>query len=189
MGDHKIDITSTKAERVAFIRHLLDDIKSLEYMLENNLIEDDIVRIGAEQEFCLVNSSWRPANNAVGIFERINDEHFTTELAKYNLEINLDPVKLEKGAFKEVKNQLYTVLKKAKKYAEEQDSKVILTGILPTISMHELDLDYMTPAPRYYALNDVMKASKGSDFRMHFNGVDEFTIKHNSVMFEENTSK
>ena len=56
MGDLNINKLGANANRAAFIRHLLNDVKALELMLERNLIENDIVRIGAEQEFCLVNS-------------------------------------------------------------------------------------------------------------------------------------
>ena len=89
MGDHKVETFIDKELRGRFIRHLLDDIKALDMMLEEDLIENDIVRIGSEQEFCLVNENWRPAKNAEEILKKINDPHFTTELARYNLEIKL----------------------------------------------------------------------------------------------------
>ncbi|AOR27328.1 signal transduction protein [Formosa sp. Hel1_33_131] len=153
------------------------------------MIEDDIVRIGAEQEFCLVNEYWRPAKNALEVLEAINDSHFTTELARFNLEINLDPIELKTDAFKKVENQLKSLLEKAKTAANNNNTKILLTGILPSISKHELDLEFMTPFDRYYALNEVLKKAKGENFRMNFAGVDDLPIMHNSVMFEAcNTS-
>ena len=94
MGDQKVNLESDNHARADFLGHLIDDVKSLEHMFENGMIEDDIIRIGAEQEFCLVNELWHPAKNALEVLEEINDPHFTTELARYNLEINLDPIKL-----------------------------------------------------------------------------------------------
>ena len=50
MGEHISESKFDQAERKAFVQHLLDDIKALEVLLDQNLIESDVVRIGAEQE-------------------------------------------------------------------------------------------------------------------------------------------
>ncbi len=189
MGDHKINAKSNDQARMNFLAHLIDDLKSLEYMSEKGMIEDDIVRIGAEQEFCLVNDHWRPDINALDVLKEIDDPHFTTELARYNLEINLDPQELCGDAFARMENQIRALLEKADAVVKRKKSKIVLTGILPSISQHEVKLDFMTPDKRYYALNDMLKEARGSDFRLNLLGVDELSIKHNSVMFEAcNTS-
>ena len=59
MGDHIVNNESKGELRSDLIRHLLNDIEALEHMLREGMIEDDIIRIGAEQEFCLVNDNWR----------------------------------------------------------------------------------------------------------------------------------
>ena len=160
-----------------------------EYLYKNDLIEREPIRIGAEQEFCLVNEHWRPAKNAVEILEAIKDEHFTTELAAFNLEINLDPFELKDKAFTEMGKQLKGLLSHAEKVAAEHGSKIVLSGILPSISEEEVSLDYMTPNVRYYALNDKMKELRGGDFRMLLSGVNELSIFHDTVMYEAcNTS-
>lgn len=189
MGDHNINIKEGDRARVDFLAHLLDDLKSLDHMLKKGMIEDDIVRIGAEQEFCLVDEQWRPAVNALDVLKEIDDPHFTTEIARYNLEINLDPLELNGDVFAIAEDQVRTLLKKAQKAAKKNKSNIILTGILPSISKHQLKLEYMTPDKRYYALNDVLKEARGGAFRLHLLGVDELSIMHNSVMFEScNTS-
>jgi CBS domain-containing protein len=189
MGEHQVKKAGDHSNRKKFINHLLSDIAALEQMLRMNMIEDDVVRIGAEQEFCLVNEHWRPAVTSGEILEEINDPHFTTELARFNLEINLDPVELRSNCFSIVEDQLRTMLKKARDAASEHNSLVLLTGILPTISKNELAFEYMTPNPRYWALNDMIRELRGSDFELYFKGVDELSIIHDSVLFEAcNTS-
>lgn len=189
MGEQNIHVNTSDEDRLVFLQHLLNDLKALERMHKEGMIEDDTIRIGAEQEFCLVNEQWRPAFNAMDVLSELDDPHFTTELARFNLEINLDPVQLTGGAFSQMGTQLEQLLKKAEVAANKHGSKIVLTGILPSISMHELELDFMTPLDRYYALNDLIKKARGGNFRMHFSGVDEFSINHNSVMFEAcNTS-
>ncbi|NND77852.1 MAG: CBS domain-containing protein [Flavobacteriales bacterium] len=189
MGDHVTNRKLDKRSRAVFIKDLLDDLKALEIMLEQGLIEDDIVRIGSEQEFCLVNKNWRPSKRSIEILEAIDDPHFTTELARFDLEINQDPAELKDDCFNKVEEQLRELLNKANDIAAQQNTKILLTGILPTISMNELKFEYMTPNPRYWALNDTMRELRGSDFDLHLKGVDELTVSHNSVLFEAcNTS-
>jgi len=180
-----LDVNSRKH----FIRNLLDDIKALEIMLQKDMIESGIHRIGAEQEFCLVSKNWRPQKNANKLIKAIDDPHFTTELARFNLEANLDPFVLKGDCFSELQNQLEVLLSKAKTEAEKLDTYLLLTGILPTISKTELSFDYLTPLPRYLALNEMVKGFRGSDFQMRIKGVDELSITHDSILMEScNTS-
>ncbi len=184
MGEQKVKSISDNLARANFIRHLLNDVNALELMLEKGLIESGVTRIGSEQEFCLVNKNWRPSKKSGEILNDINDSHFTTEIALFNLEINLDPIELKQDAFSQVENQLMNLLEKAKIIAKKNNNRIILTGILPTISKKELEFKYMTPNPRYWMLNDMLKELRGTNFRLHLRGVDELFIKHDSVMFE-----
>ncbi len=189
MGEHISKSRFDDLEREAFVGHLLSDIKSLEHLLEENLIEDDIVRIGAEQEMCLVNNDYRPSGKSLNLLKNIDDPYFTTELASYNLEANLDPFQLGNDCFSKVEKQLKTLLKKANTEAEKLNMKILLTGILPTISKNELGIDHMTPIPRYYKLNEVLTSFRGDHFALKIKGVDELTLRHDSVLFEAcNTS-
>jgi len=189
MGEHTVNEANNKRARSTFIRHLLDDIEALEQMLAANLIENDKYRIGAEQEFCLLTDAWRPAKNGELLLQKINDPHFTSELARYNLEINLDPVLLGGNCFTLISQQVKSLLNKADHVAADHNTKVLLTGILPTISKNELEFDYMTPNERYWALNNIVKGLRGADLQLQIRGVDQLAVTHDSVLFEAcNTS-
>ncbi|MGB0525862.1 MAG: CBS domain-containing protein [Flammeovirgaceae bacterium] len=175
--------------RQQFIKHLLDDVKTLERMLEQNLFESGTQRIGAEQEFCLIDETLYPSFKAIEILDAIQDDHFTTELAKYNLEINLDPQELGPKCLQHMRQQLEELLAKAQEKAEEHKSNILLTGILPTIRKSELDFEYMTPNPRYHILDEIIRQLRGGDFYLHIQGIDELATLHESVLFEAcNTS-
>ncbi|MDH5367305.1 MAG: CBS domain-containing protein [Cyclobacteriaceae bacterium] len=189
MGEQNVNSAIDNKARSVFIKSLLNDISALDIMLEKDLIESDITRIGAEQEFCLVTENWRPSKKAVEILNDINDSHFTTELALYNLEINLDPVEMSSNCFSHLEKQLNTLLSKARNASKKHNTNIILTGILPTISKNELQFDYMTPNPRYWELNNMIRKLRGTDFELHIRGVDELSLIHDSVLFEAcNTS-
>lgn len=93
MGEQSVSVVKGKKQMQEFVSHLLNDVQALEYMLENDWFESDIMRIGAEQEMCLVDSStFKPAPINVEVMETMpNYSWLTTELARFNLETNLTP--------------------------------------------------------------------------------------------------
>lgn len=189
MGEQRVKKQVNTEQRIAFMRHLLRDVQALEMMLEQKMFETGITRIGAEQECCIVTPTWRPAECAQELLEKVQDDHFTTELAKYNIEVNLDPMELTGNCFSLMENHLREMLDKGQQVARSLDSSLLLTGILPTISKHELEFDFMTPNPRYWALNEMIKRSRGTDFSLYIRGIDELSVQHDSVLFEAcNTS-
>ncbi len=189
MGDQSIQTAFSDVQKARFSAQLLEDLEALEYLLKNDKIEKGITRIGAEQEFCLVDDNGRPSTVAMELLDEIANDHFTSELALFNLEINLDPLKLEGDAFSRMQAQLESLLSLAKEKGKKKQVGIILTGILPTITKRELEVDYMTPAPRYFALNDRLKELKQGSFSLYLAGVDELSVKHENVLFEAcNTS-
>ena len=188
MGDQQIS-PLTSQDKKDFLRHLLDDIQALETMIEEGMIESGQTRIGAEQEYCLVRKDLRPAMTGPDILPVLNNPFFTAELAKWNLEINLSPQDAGPGCFQRMEEQLNSLLDLAHDSAEAFDSRVILTGILPTIRKSELDFDNMTPNPRYRVLDNILKELRGEQFSLNIEGVDEVSLKADSILYEAcNTS-
>ena len=190
MGSQSVKAITSQKERKKYIYHLLNDVKALEKMVEEDLFEKNIQRVGAEQELCITNNNFRPSFNALKILEKIKDPHFATELALFNLEINLDPVELSGKCFSSIEKQLKALLDKAYTAAESiDDNKILLSGILPTLKKKDLILENMTPFERYKIINDVLKNIRGDDFKLRIRGVDEMILKHDSILFEAcNTS-
>jgi len=153
------------------------------------MIEHGIQRIGVEQELCLVDATWRPAPIIMEFLSKINDAHFTTELARFNLEINLDPITFTSNCLSKLEQSLYHYIDKTGKILQQFDSKAILTGILPTIRNKDLGIANMTPLDRYRALANSLRKLRQGMFEFHINGADELVTAHDSVMFEScNTS-
>ncbi len=189
MGNLNVTRLISKADKAAFIHQLTRDIEALELMLKDGLIEKEPIRIGAEQEFCIVNHDFYPNNNSLTLLDDINDDHFTTEIGNYNLEINSDPLELKGDCFSKLHEQLSGLLQKAKAVCDKHDTKIILTGILPTLSLKYISDEHMTKIQRYTVLNEALKDSRKQDFSIHIKGVDELNLLHSSVMLEAcNTS-
>ena len=189
MGLQAINNSSNDSERLKFINHLLDDVEALEYMIANDMFEKGIERIGAEQEFCIVNRDMTPSDKSIEILDALDDEHFTTELAKYNLELNLPPLELKNDCFSRMEKFLWNKMEHTFAVADKFDSSIVFTGILPTISYEEISKKYMTPFDRYNLLGKIIKDARGEDFELHLQGVDELNMKHDCIMLEAcNTS-
>lgn len=189
MGSLDVFVLNKKKDKSHYIYQLLKDIEALDMMIDQNLIEKTPVRIGAEQEFCLVDHEFMPQKNSLQVLETINDEHFTTEIGQYNLEINSDPILFDKDCFSKLHKQLKELLEKAKTAAAQHDTRICLTGVLPTLRIPHVSEDYMTKIKRYAVLNEALKDSRGQDFYIHIKGVDELNFLSDSVMLEAcNTS-
>jgi len=172
-----------------FTDHLLRDLEALETMLTEQVFEKGKTRIGAEQEFCLIKYSLRPAMMAMEMLDHLNDDHFTTELARFNLELNLEPLAFTEGALSQLENNLISKLTKANKTAHSLGAKIILTGILPTISKKDIEIENISPKERYRQLNGAILAARASNFEFHISGIDELIDSHDNVLFEScNTS-
>lgn len=189
MGDLDVFVVETKEQRKHFVAAILKDMKALDNMLSGDAFEKDVIRIGAEQEFCFVDKHLRPAMIGIDVLDQIQDAHFTTELAKFNLEANLDPLVFEGDALSKMEEQLTELVNKADKVAQDFNCRVLLTGILPTIQKHHLEFENISPFQRYRALNDAMIRRRGGDFEFYIKGTDELITKHNTMLFEAcNTS-
>ena len=190
MGEHRTQPDATAEELRLFTKRLLNDLRALTTMLEDGMIESGVRRIGAEQELFLVDESWRPAPLALQVLDALGDPHFTTELGKFNLEANLDPLLFGGDCLSRLESQLDGLLTKARAAAQSCGADIVLTGILPTLRKSDLGLDNMTPNPRYGELNRALTRLRGgASYEFRIKGVDEVVVKHDSVMLEAcNTS-
>ena len=189
MGEQDVRAGSEEQDLRVFLSHLLNDVRAMERMLETGLIESGVRRIGAEQELFLVDETWRPAPLSLEVLEAIDDPHFTTELARFNAEFNLDPLPFGGGCLSRMEADLNQLLEKARTGARARGAEVVLCGILPTLTKSDLELDNMTPNPRYRALNDALTRLRGGDYEFSIKGIDELSFHHDNIMVEAcNTS-
>lgn len=189
MGEQQVQERITGEQLRLFMRNLLDDVRALEMMLEDGHIEADVRRVGAEQEMFLVGSGYRPAPLVMEVLERLDDPHFTTELARFNIETNLEPLDFGGKCLSEMERQLEDLVTKAREAARSLGADIALVGILPTLRKSDLGLENMAPVPRYFALNQAMNRLRGGAYEFQIKGIDELIVKHDSVMLEScNTS-
>jgi CBS domain-containing protein len=189
MGEQNVKRNSDEATHQAFMKSLLSEVHALERMLELGLVESGVRRIGAEQEMFLIDRAHKPASKALEILDTIDDPRFTHELGLFNLEANLSPQRLGGKCLSLMEAEAQAIYKHAREAAARFGCDIALVGILPTLTKDNLGLESMVPTPRYYALNDAIRALRGDDFQFTINGIDQLIVKHDNVMLEAcNTS-
>ena len=191
MGRHDVDLSDSPEELRRFERRLIADVDALERMIEMNVFETGITRIGLEQEFFLIDEHGRPAPRAMEVLEALGGDGsvYQTELALFNVELALPPLELKDDCFSKLEASLRRELGTIRKAAERHGVDVLAIGILPTLGWEHLTLDYMTPSPRYAALNKRVTAMRQGEFRIHIRGTDILHATHDNVLLEAfNTS-
>ena len=189
MGDFRVRKIKNAKDSNRMYQQALQDISVFEQMLKDDVFDNGAPKIGAEQELCIVNSDFGPSRNALELLNVINDEHYTNELALFNMEINLDPLPLKDNCFSEMEGELLCLLSQGAEVARYYKDDILLTGILPTLKYYHLQFNYMTPEHRYKTISDRLSELRGKDFDIHVQGVDEVIMSLGSVLFEAcNTS-
>ena len=184
MGEHRVHDTSDKQRTRAFVRAMLDDIKALEVLIERDLMDCDVRRFGVEQEMYIVDGQGYPAAVFDQVLKHLGDDRFTTELARFNLEANLAPSPIGGDFLRTMEHDLRDVLRQADSAAGAVETRVILTGILPTLHSEHVSLANLTPEVRYKCLNETCMASRGDTFTLAIDGVDRFESSHNCAVIE-----
>jgi CBS domain-containing protein/gamma-glutamylcysteine synthetase len=191
MGAQKVSSVNDKTMQ-DFIRALLRDVRALSYMLEHDWFETDTIRIGAEQEMCLVNKhTLKPAMIAVQALKKLKDHPWCgTEIAQFNLENNLSPLVFTGDCFSKMQEENELQLDIIRKAIRRMGARVVLTGILPTLRKFDLDLQNLTPKDRYLALIEAInRQNPKKDYELRLMGIDEISVKHDSPLLEAcNTS-
>jgi CBS domain-containing protein len=189
MGEHKVEEHADEQKAQAFVKALLEDLRALAFMLEDGRVESGVTRIGAEQEMFLVDRYLRPAPVSMEVLKYANDPRLTTEIARFNLEANLSPLKLENNCFSRMESELQHIIDLARRTAATEDADVLLSGILPTLQKSDLTLDNLTPIARYHELNRGVIRMRGGPLSIHIKGLDELYLAHDNIMMEScNTS-
>ncbi len=184
MGDFKVKLASSQEEIKKFTKNLLKDVQAFEMMLEEDWFEKGITKIGAEQEFCLVDKNYKPLPINLDVLKKADMENLSPELAKFNLETNATPQFFNKNALSVMEKEINNDLKKVEKVAKKFDADIILTGILPTVRKFDIEREQITPIDRYFALMDALRDMRGEEFLINIHGMDELNIKLNSGLIE-----
>ncbi len=191
MGRQDLDLGDGPAQLRRFEERLIADADALERMLGMGVFETGIRRIGLEQEFFLIDEAGRPAPRAMEVLEALGGDGaiYQTELARFNVEVAVPPQEFTGDCLSIVERDLRKHMGAIRRAAHPHGVDVVAIGILPTLGWEHLTLDFMTPKPRYRALNDRVTRMRQGEFRINIRGTDILHATHDNVLLEAfNTS-
>jgi gamma-glutamyl:cysteine ligase YbdK (ATP-grasp superfamily) len=140
---------------------------------------------GLELEAWLIDAQGRPAPCNQAVIERVNDPLLVPELARFNVELNLAPQQLQGAALSRLQVELQQAWDAAAAAAAGLDVRLLMIGILPSLTQAELSLENISDQQRYRALNEqVLRVRNAVPLRVDIHGREHLDILHHDVMLE-----
>ena len=160
----------TREERQRYREKVRQNLDVFERMLTTSSFEFDRPMTGLEIELNLVDTDMQPHFHNEKVLHAIADASYQTELAQYNIELNVPPRPLPGDSALELEEELRDSLNAADRAAKEVGSKIVAIGILPTIMPEHFEGEWISANNRYTALNDSIFVARGEDIYLDIEG-------------------
>ncbi|HHU10170.1 MAG TPA: glutamate--cysteine ligase [Intrasporangiaceae bacterium] len=160
----------TREERQRYREKVRQNLDVFEQMLATSQFEFDKPLTGLEIELNLVDAAWQPKFGNAAVLEHIANPDYQTELAQYNIELNVAPRPLPGDEALGLETELRASLTQADARAQEVGAKIVSIGILPTIMPEHFAGDWISDNNRYTALNDSIFFARGEDIFLDIDG-------------------
>ncbi len=178
MGQDIESITYTREQRQRFRQKVQLCLDVFERMLAYSHFDFDRPMTGMEIELNLAGADFRPKMDNALVLERIADPEYQTELARYNIEFNVKPRELVDDSMLTLETDLRASLNRAHNTCSELGNRIVMIGILPTVTAQDFAGEWMSNNTRYHALNDAMLAARGEDVHLDIEGPTGERLEH-----------
>ncbi|RPE45537.1 hypothetical protein EDD90_8819 [Streptomyces sp. Ag109_O5-1] len=184
MGEKVVAGRFDLSDRQRYREKLRSCLAGLERLLVEKRFDRPKNLMGVEIELNLAGTDGMPRMLNGQVLERIASRDFQTELAMFNLEVNIAPHRLGGRVFDRLAEELRTSLAYADRKAGEVDAGIVMTGILATLERDDLVSANLSEVDRYTLLNDQIVAARGEDFLIDIEGVEHLVCTSKSIVPE-----
>ena len=189
MGDEITHSDFLDTDFELFNEHLQRETRLLGQWFEDGAFSSHVPVCGLELEAWLIDRQARPAPVNRQFLQQMNDPLVVPELAKFNVELNVDPEPLHGKALSQLHQGLQQTWDNCGAVAEDLDTRVLMAGILPSVMQQDLTLANMSELKRYRALNEqVLRLREGEPLMLDIHGRQHLNILHHDVMLESATT-
>jgi hypothetical protein len=185
MGDeiHKEHFEQVDFDR--FQQRLEQETELLRALFAERAFDNSTRLLGYELELCLADRNGDPSRINTSLLDAANNPLFTTELARFNMEINGNVFPFQGNVFHQIEADLAQLYQQAEDAARDLDSQIGLFGVFPSVTEEHLNPDtYMTELHRYKLLNRQLLSMRGRPVRLHLDGEEQLDIEKHDVMLE-----
>lgn len=168
---------------------LRENLAALKALLERPGFGHGDASLGAELEMSIVGDDAQalPLNREV--LAQSLDPNLQLELDRFNLEYNLSPVQAAGEPFRAMQTELESALSALGEISGQHGGRIIPIGILPTLTMEQLQSGWMTDLARYHALAAGIKRIRQESISISIDGPEPLEAEFDSVTVEgANTS-
>ena len=181
MGEEVAARAFTREDRQRYREKVHACLDAFARMLSESRFDGDRASVGMEVELNLTDDEGLPAMTNARVLERIADADFQTELAQFNVEINVAPRKLTGGVLCELEDSVRGTLNRAEERARTADTHMVIIGILPTVDADHLCADTLSANPRYALLNEQIFAARGEDLHIDITGPERLVSLSDTI--------
>jgi len=174
-----------KTDYQQFFSHLKEETALVKSWFDNQRFSSAALMAGYELEIWLIDQAGHPAAINETFLERTNNPLLSPELARFNVELNVDPEQLSHNVLSTFEHKLDELWQQCSTTAISLDANILGIGILPTLQDHDLTLKNISLLDRYKALNEqVLRQRNGIEIELNINGKDHLHVFHKDVMLE-----
>jgi len=181
MGRDIQAITITGEDRRKYRDKVRRSLDAFARMLRERVFDENPSMVGQEIELNLVDARGMPSMRNADVLDAIADPAWATEVAQFNLEINVPPRNLDGDAFEGLEREVRADLNAAEAKARGVGSHLVMIGILPTLSEQDVNQEAMSANERYRVLNDQIFAARGEDMRIAIDGAEQLLTHADSI--------
>jgi hypothetical protein len=166
MGQHLAATLFTASDQARYRHRIHRCLEAFGQMVTEGRFAADEPSTGVEIELALVDEDMRPAMLNHAVLDRSASDVLTSELGRWNLEINLPPRMLPGATARDLEKDMLDAVSSAGECARGVGASAVTIGILPTLGAEHLASDQLTEDPRYALLNRQMLTARGEPFRL-----------------------
>jgi gamma-glutamyl:cysteine ligase YbdK (ATP-grasp superfamily) len=181
MGQDVAKTQFTREDRQRYRQKVRRCLDVFARMLSESRFDVERRSLGLEIELNLTDDQGNPAMVNSRVLDLIADPDFQTELAQFNIEINVAPHRIAGPVFRELETQVRASLNNADDFARKADANIVMIGILPTLRPEHLTAETLSANPRYALINEQVFAARGEDLQLAIDGVERLSAYADTI--------
>ncbi|MFI5841008.1 glutamate--cysteine ligase [Catenuloplanes sp. NPDC051500] len=181
------DVTSaafTREDRVRYRRKVRRCLDVFALMLDDFAFDAERPTTGLEIELNLIDAEAEPAMCNAEVLATMDDPLFQPELARFNLELNASPRLISGAGFADYEHALRTSLDRAEDRAGKSDSRIMMVGVLPTLTEQHTVVENLSANHRYHLLNEQIMTARGESLDLDIRGEERVLSYVDSIAAE-----
>src|SRR5210317_1853104 len=167
-----------QADYDLFQQRLEQETECLRQLFARGVFDNSSRKLGYELELCLADRSGNPSRVNTQVIDAAANPLFTTELARFNMEINGNVFPWSGDVFERIDADLAVLFRQAEEAANNHDSQIGMFGVFPSVTEEHLNPDsYMTGLHRYKLLNRQLLDMRRKPIHLHLDGDEQLDIE------------